>query len=163
MTYDASFHRAPALLADSAGVLSVPEHQLNWLATALPDLADQKEYAKERCIVAVTEAVGMAMERAKLTRSEVAERLGKHKSYVTRALNGAHNMTLRTLGEILWACDAEVRDLDLAKLGVVHTDFDLAFEWVVGRSLTNIDESTQIAEDAKVADGGDEANYALAA
>jgi predicted XRE-type DNA-binding protein len=103
--------------------------RISWLARHLPDPEDQREYARERCIVAVTEALGGAMETAGLTQSALAERLGRTRGHVSKVLNGAHNMTLRTLGDMLWACDMEVRDLELAQLGVIEAKFDDAAEW----------------------------------
>ncbi|MGQ0640132.1 MAG: helix-turn-helix domain-containing protein [Gemmatimonadaceae bacterium] len=98
----------------------VPTVRVPWLARHFPAPEDQREYARERCVVAITEALGEAMESAGLTRAAVAERLGKTRGHVSKVLKGAHNMTLRTLGELLWACDKEIRDLELAELGVVN-------------------------------------------
>ena len=38
-----------------------------------------------------------------MKRSEVAEELGKHKSFVTQALSSGRNLTLTSLASLLWA------------------------------------------------------------
>jgi len=101
-----------------------------WLARHFPDPEDQREYARERCVVAVTEALGEAMENANLNQAALAEKLGKSPSHVSKILNGAHNMTLHTLGDMLWACDVELRDLDLTTLGVIEVATDDAKDWM---------------------------------
>jgi len=69
------------------------------------------------------------MERAGLNQQALALALGKQKGQVSRALSGAHNMTLNTLGDMLWACNAEVRNLELAPLGVIDVSTDDADQW----------------------------------
>src|SRR5258708_5139887 len=106
-----------------------PTTRINWLARHLPNPNDQREYAQERCVVAVTEALHDAMEDAGLTQADVAEKLGRTRGYVSRVLNGAHNMTLYTLGDMLWACDVEMRDLNLMPLGEIEVANQDAVTW----------------------------------
>ena len=113
---DASVHVGYSTLGATMAV--------RWLERELPDPNDQREYAQERCIVAITEAIGEAMERAGVNRTQLAERLGVTKGHVSNLLSGAHNMTLRSLGDLLWACDLEVVDLKLAPLGVVYVPME---------------------------------------
>ncbi len=104
--------------------------QIAWLARHFPKPEDQRDYARERCVVAVTEALGEAMENANITQAGLAEKLGKSRSHVSKILNGAHNMTLHTLGDMLWACEVELRDLDLMPLGVIEVATDDAKDWM---------------------------------
>jgi hypothetical protein len=122
--------------------LPQPSFAINWLERELPDPADQREYAQERCVVAITEGIGEAMERAGINRTQLAEKLGYTKGHVSKVLSGAHNMTLRTLGEFLWACGVEVRDLAVAPLGILQVSHEDATEWhqtVVTRVSTTSD------------------------
>lgn len=57
-------------------------------------------YAQEELIVDTTEEILFEMHRQNITKSELAKRLNRSKSFVTRLLNGDHNMTLRTLSDI---------------------------------------------------------------
>lgn len=92
--------------------------RFNWLERELPKADDQREYALERCIVALTEAVASRMREAGLSRTKVAAKIGVTKGHVSQVLSGRRNMTLRSLADLLWACGAEVKDLQLAPLGV---------------------------------------------
>jgi transcriptional regulator with XRE-family HTH domain len=89
----------------------------NWLDAELPDLAQQREFAQERCILALTESVLAAMDSAGLSRSALADRIGVGKSHVSQLLNGSRNMTLRTLGDLYWACGLEVRGIRTTLIG----------------------------------------------
>jgi predicted XRE-type DNA-binding protein len=113
----------------SSNVAISPFVDVNWLARELPDEADQREYAQERCRVALSEAIGDAIERAGLSRVELAERLGCTKGYISQVLSGERNMTLNTLADLMWACAMEVRDLELAPLGIARVTVDEALEW----------------------------------
>ena len=65
----------------------------------------------ERCRLEVTAqgALGNACERAKLTRTQLARRVGVTKSRVTKVLDGETNMTLATLGSFGLACGVRFR------------------------------------------------------
>lgn len=109
--------------------------RFNWLDQHLPDEEDQREYAREKCVEAVAATLDHAMVWSDLNRSALAERLGKSKSQVSRMLSGVHNMTLRTLGDLLWACRLEVVDFDQAvgPLGAIDVPSEDGFLWnVVG-------------------------------
>jgi antitoxin component HigA of HigAB toxin-antitoxin module len=91
--------------------------RVNWLKEILPNETEQRDYARERGAIVLTEAIGDAMEAANLNRSELAERLGRHKSYITRALSARQNITIKTLSDLLWACGMEIESLQLAPVG----------------------------------------------
>ena len=69
----------------------------DWL-TASPER--QRDFAEERLIAEVAEEIWEAMEEAKLSKTDVAARLGKSKAFIGQVLNGSRNMTLRTLADI---------------------------------------------------------------
>ena len=52
-------------------------------------------------IMEVTETLCELMEKEKVSRKELAERLGKTKGFVSQLLNGGRNLTLRTVADIL--------------------------------------------------------------
>ena len=68
-----------------------------WLAGS-PERA--RDFAEERLIAEVAEEIWEAMERSQVTKSDIAQRLGKSKAFVGQVLNGTRNMTLRTLADI---------------------------------------------------------------
>lgn len=61
------------------------------------------DFEAEHLIFNATELILGLMEHEGLTRSELAERIGKSKGHVSQLLNGERNMTLRTLAEIAHA------------------------------------------------------------
>ena len=69
----------------------------NWV-NANPER--QREFAEERLIVDAAEEIWGAMERERISKSDLAKFLGKSKAYVTQALSGSRNMTLRTFATI---------------------------------------------------------------
>lgn len=65
-------------------------------------------YQQERAILEVTELVCELMEEQDVSRSELAERLGKTKGYITQLLDGRTNMTVRTISDVFTALDRAV-------------------------------------------------------
>ena len=49
-----------------------------------------------------------AMNKAHLSRAEIARQMGCSKSFVTRILGGGHNLTVRTFARVLGICGTEV-------------------------------------------------------
>lgn len=122
---------------------------VNWLEKELPDPKDQREYAKQRAFVAVSEALGEELEHAGLTRAQLAEVLGVSKGRVSRALGG-QNLTLASIAEILWACQRELEDLQTAQLGVSEVmdaaSWDEQFkELAATREVTSPSQSRKLA------------------
>ena len=74
--------------------------------TATPE--GMKLYQQERLILEVTELICELMEGAGVKKSELAERLGRSKGYITQLLDGRANMTLRTISDVLWALDSSL-------------------------------------------------------
>ena len=62
-----------------------------------------KLVAQEVLITEVTESIWAALERSGVKKSELANRMGSSKGYVSQVLNGTRNMTLRTLSDICFA------------------------------------------------------------
>ena len=57
--------------------------------------------AQEDLIMEVTETLCELLEKEKISRKELAERLGKTKGFISQLLNGGRNLTLRTVADIL--------------------------------------------------------------
>lgn len=64
-----------------------------------------REYARESLLIDVCEEILAALESGKISKAELAEKLGSSKSHITQLLSGARNMTLRTLADIGCALD----------------------------------------------------------
>lgn len=63
---------------------------------------------KEELILEVTESITRAMSAQKLTKAQLARRLGKTPGFVTQILSGGRNLTLATIAEV---CDALRQDV----------------------------------------------------
>ena len=91
----------------------------HWLARLVPAEMSLRAYAEDRAVAELTGGVIEAIERAGLTRAEIARLLGTTKSYISQVLNGSTNMTLKTLGALLWAAGREVAELRTAQVGAL--------------------------------------------
>lgn len=61
----------------------------------------RKLLAEEELILEVTETICDLLEKEKVSRKELADRLRKTKGFVSQLLNGGRNLTLRTVADIL--------------------------------------------------------------
>lgn len=92
--------------------------QVNFVLERLKTTEQQREYAQERCITALTEQIAATIEEHGITRQEMAERLGRSKGFVSQVLSGSRNMTLRTLADLFWAVGLEVNEVRTCEFGV---------------------------------------------
>ncbi len=75
-------------------------------------------FEQERAVLLATEEILNLMEREGISKADLAKALGKSKAYITQALSGGRNMTLRTLAGFAWACHHSVRGLDLRRIEI---------------------------------------------
>ncbi len=68
----------------------------------LEDPEFAKLMAQGDLIMEVTETLCELLEKEKISRKELASRLGKSKGFVSQLLNGGRNLTLRTVADILY-------------------------------------------------------------
>lgn len=74
-----------------------------WFQQYLDRYRDDPDYILEGVILDVTEQIVAAMEEQEVSRSELAERMGVSRAYITKLLRGEGNTTLRTLVRIALA------------------------------------------------------------
>lgn len=65
-------------------------------------------YQQERAIQDVTDLICEVMDEEHVSRSQLADRLGKTKGYVTQLLDGRANMTVRTISDVFCALDRAI-------------------------------------------------------
>ncbi len=65
--------------------------------------AEERAYAREDLVFNVTEDLLVMLEDLEVSKSELARRLGKSKSYVSQILSGSRNMTLGSFSDICFA------------------------------------------------------------
>lgn len=82
-----------------------------WIERQTKDRKARKRYEEERLILWTTERIAHEMEARDLSKSDLAEILGTSRAHITQVLSGSRNMTLRTLGDLAFACGmrADVR------------------------------------------------------
>ncbi len=73
----------------------------NSLIDDMNDPEFRKLLAQEELILEITETICDVMENEKISRKELADRLGKSKGFVSQLLTGGRNLTLRTVADIL--------------------------------------------------------------
>lgn len=65
-------------------------------------------YEQERLLLATQECLASAIEESGLTQAEVARRIGHDRSFITNALSGGRNLTLKTVASLAWATSRRV-------------------------------------------------------
>ncbi|NLE29843.1 MAG: helix-turn-helix transcriptional regulator [Phycisphaerae bacterium] len=69
---------------------------------------EKKLFAEEELILECTELICKLMEEKQLSRSQLAQKLGKSKGHITQLLDGRRNMELRTIADIFFAMDSKI-------------------------------------------------------
>jgi transcriptional regulator with XRE-family HTH domain len=71
-----------------------------------------KNFQRERLATEITELICRLMIEKKVTRAELASRLGKSRPYVTKLLGAGTNLTVRTLSDVFHALGCSLRVVD---------------------------------------------------
>ena len=79
------------------------ETTAEWFQRRLRESRNSPDYILEGVILDVTEQIVAAMQQQEVSRSEVAERMGVSRAYITKLLRGEGNTTLRTLVRVALA------------------------------------------------------------
>lgn len=99
---------APSAIVTGTSANSPRTPNEEWIRRQTASDEDRKEYEIERLVLWASDLIARAMEEQNLSKAEIAAKLGVSRAYVTQVLNGRRNMTLRTLGELAWACKNRV-------------------------------------------------------
>lgn len=73
----------------------------------LSDPKNMRVFQQERAIFETTELIESAMTEKKMTRAELASKLGKSRGWVTQLLDADGNKTIRTVADVLAALGFE--------------------------------------------------------
>lgn len=63
----------------------------------------------EALVAEASEAIAKLMAEQNVSKADLARRLNKSRAWVTQLLSGKANMTVRTLAEVVYALDAELK------------------------------------------------------
>jgi transcriptional regulator with XRE-family HTH domain len=113
-------------------------------------------FQQERAVLLATEEVLKLMEREGISKADLAKALGKSKAYITQALSGGRNMTIRTLAAFAWACHHTVRGLDLVRIEMPEMTMSLGFQmprvgWTLPKTLGKLLPVTAPEQDLQLA------------
>ena len=86
--------------------------------------AEARYFARDMAMLSVTAAIINEMESQGVTRTQLAERVGCTKAFVSQVLNGSRNMTLRTIADLAWALGKEVHGVALRDIGTTTVSRD---------------------------------------
>ncbi|HHT9134652.1 MAG TPA: helix-turn-helix domain-containing protein [Candidatus Avalokitesvara rifleensis] len=93
-----------------------------WLEQFAERYKDDPDFIFEGAILDFTEAVCEKMEKDRVSRAQLAERLGKTRAFVTRTLNGQPNLTLKTMVRIAHALNSELSiHLTAKDIGIISS------------------------------------------
>lgn len=99
-----------------------------------------REMACERLLFNTTEDILLAMQDAGINQSQLAQKLGKSKSYISQVLDGTRNMTLKTLADISYALNAE------ARVTILRNGVDVSHQLCPKREWTKTVNMTEVRE-----------------
>jgi len=75
----------------------------DWLRAEMDKLySKEQHYWEELTFGRVTEMILRLMEEKKVSKAELARKIGKSRAYTTQLLNGRRNLTLKTICDILY-------------------------------------------------------------
>lgn len=80
-----------------------------WLMRDTRDYEPDLDVLEEAALAMAQATIQNAITRSGITRAELARRLNRPRSFISRMLSGNHNLTIRTMARALAACDREVR------------------------------------------------------
>ena len=84
------------------------EKTSDWFQRVLGDPKRRQVFEEERLILSAAEGIWEAMDHCRVTRAEVADRLGTTRTNITQLLSGSRNMTLKSLAALSYACGVRV-------------------------------------------------------
>ena len=87
-----------------------------WFKEKHEKFKDDPEYITEGILLELNEKVVLKMEELNISRTELARRLGKSKPFITKLLDGNHNLTVKTMVSMVLALECDLL-LDLAPKG----------------------------------------------
>ncbi len=114
----------------------------------LQDKEMARLFAQEELIEEAGELVAVTMQRERVSKAELARRIGTSKAHITQLLAGSRNMTLRTLADLMHAMhervllastsSAEAHRQDIVCLIVKQDPTIVPHRWVDSGAFTGV-------------------------
>lgn len=81
---------------------------MTWIESYIEQKQYTVDYQTELSIIDLNEKIIAKMAEKKVSRVELAKRLGVSKAFITKLLNGNPNMTIKTINALALALDCQV-------------------------------------------------------
>lgn len=78
-------------------------------AFEISSASNKRLLRQEELILEITEVLSQALEKAGITKKDLAERLGRTQGFVSQILAGGRNLTLRTIADVADALECRIR------------------------------------------------------
>lgn len=88
----------------------------NWFGKLIEEYKDDVDFITEGIVLNLNEKIVSKMKDLRISRADLARRLGVTKAFVTKLLNGNHNLTVKTMVSIAKALESDLT-LDLCSRG----------------------------------------------
>lgn len=88
----------------------------NWFGKLLEEYKDDVDFITEGIVLNLNEKIVSKMKDLRISRADLARKLGVTKAFVTKLLNGNHNLTVKTMVSIARALESDLT-LDLCPRG----------------------------------------------
>jgi len=118
-----------------------------WLRGLLDKYKDDLEFRAEGVIYDFTEKIVARMEELKINRSDLADRLGVSKPFITKLLNGNPNLTIKTMMSIADVLGCEL-SLDLYPQGFEIRSLYVSHSPEIDRKQFNRDYQPSAGEES---------------
>ncbi len=105
-------------------------------------------YRLEALKLEITESLYLAMEERKITRAELAKRMGTSRAYITKLLQGDANFTLETLDRIAQALGCKLQPPLFQHKGIVPATYKQAKTQAAAQAKTSKPRSKTQAKPA---------------
>ncbi len=96
-----------------------------WYKEKLREFRDDVDFMTETAIIDFTEKIVNKMQKMGMSRSDLADKLGVSKPFITKVLNGNPNLTIRSMVAISHALDCDL-NLEMCPKGFEIRTFAVA-------------------------------------
>jgi transcriptional regulator with XRE-family HTH domain len=79
------------------------------IGSTRPEVAMDIEILEGSALASAQSTIQNAINDSGISRSDLARRMGRNRSFVSRMLSGSHNLTIKTMARSLASCGYEVR------------------------------------------------------
>jgi transcriptional regulator with XRE-family HTH domain len=90
--------------------------------------AEDRAFAREELIYNVTEDINVILEELRVTKNELAKKLGKSRSHITQLLSGSRNMTFGTFSDICFVLKIKP-EINFPGINLESTEYEPEIDW----------------------------------